>query len=249
MSIFALADLHLAHAIPEKSMEFFGEPWAHYTERIEDSWKSLVKAEDLVLIAGDISWAKHEKEALIDLNWIDQLPGKKILLKGNHDYWWASPAKLKKMLPGSMQAIQNNSIEWKGFSIGGSRLWDSHEYQFDAYVQMVDNPRARKLQEKADPEEQEAIFIRELHRLELSLQTMNPSLKKIAMTHYPPIGPEMKPTRASRILQKYQIDTCVFGHLHNVRRDLPTFGTAEGIRYILTAADHLRFTPYLLFDT
>jgi predicted phosphohydrolase len=249
MAIYALADLHLALAIPEKSMEFFGEPWARYTERIEDSWKSLVKPDDLVLVAGDISWAKRELEASVDLNWIDKLPGTKLLLKGNHDYWWSSLSQVRKLLPPSMKVIQNDTFEWHGFSIGGSRLWDTKEYNFSKYVQMVENPRANKLHELEDPEEQERIFLRELHRLELSLKALKPSSKKIAMTHYPPIGPEMLPSRASKLLEKYGVETCVFGHLHNVRRDIPIFGTSNGVQYILTAGDYLQFVPKLIFET
>ncbi len=243
MAIFALADLHLALAIPDKSMEFFGESWSRYVERMEESWHRLIKPEDLVLIPGDISWAKHEKEASVDLAWIHNLPGTKLLLRGNHDYWWSSPSQLKKILPPSMHAIQNNSFEWEGYSIGGSRLWDTHEYNFNGYINFVENARVKKLHAQEDPEEQEKIFLRELHRLELSLKTLKPSLKKIAMTHYPPIGPDMAPSRASTLLEKYNIETCVFGHLHNVKKDVPLFGEARGIKYILTAADYLSFIP------
>lgn len=243
MSIFAIADLHLAKAIPDKTMEFFGEPWARYMERIEENWRRLVKPKDLVLVPGDISWAKREEDALIDLNWIDQLPGTKLLLRGNHDYWWASAGRVRKMLPPSLKALQNDSFEWEGFSIGGSRLWDTSEYGFNGYIEMIDNPKAAKMHEKEAPEEQEKIFLRELHRLELSLQTLKPSLRKLAMTHYPPIGPDMLPSRASALLEKYGIELCVFGHLHNVKKNIPLFGEARGVRYILTAGDYLSFIP------
>lgn len=243
MSIFALADLHLAHAIPEKSMECFGEPWAHYMERIEESWTRLVKPDDLVLVPGDISWAKKAEDAATDLASIDKLPGTKLLLKGNHDYWWSSLSQVKKILPPSLHLLQNDAFHWKGFSIGGARLWDSLEYNFDSYVQMVATPGVKMKVEEPDPEEDEKIFLRELHRLELSLRCLNPSYKKIAMTHYPPIGPEMGPSRASSLLEKYGVELCVFGHLHNVRREMEIFGTARGVKYVFAAADYLRFIP------
>lgn len=243
MAIYALADLHLALSIPDKSMEVFGEPWARYTERIEEAWHRLVKPDDLVLVPGDISWAKRQEDALVDLLWIDKLPGTKLLLKGNHDYWWSSLSHVKKMLPPSIHVLQNDSFNWNEYSIGGSRLWDSSEYNFDSYVLMVDNPRVKKMHEKEDPEEQEKIFLRELHRLDLSLRSLKPSLKKIAMTHYPPIGPDMLPSRASALLEKYGVLLCVFGHLHNVKRDIPIFGSTRGIKYVFAAADYLRFVP------
>lgn len=243
MAIFALADLHLALAIPDKSMEFFGESWARYVERMEESLNRLVKQDDLILIPGDISWAKRAEDALVDLTWIDKLPGTKLLLRGNHDYWWSSPSQVRKLLPSSLKAIQNDSFEWEGYSIGGSRLWDTSEYNFNGYINFVQNDRVKKLHALEDPAEQEKIFLRELHRLELSLKTLKPDLKKIAMTHYPPIGPDMLPSRASHLLEKYGVETCVFGHLHNVKKEIPLFGEARGINYILTAADYLSFIP------
>lgn len=243
MAIYALADLHLALGIPDKSMEFFGGPWTSYVQKIEENWKSTISQNDLVLISGDISWAKGEKEALTDLQWIDQLPGTKLLLRGNHDYWWSSASRVKKMLPPSLHILQNNSFEWEGFSIGGSRLWDTYEYNFDGCIQIRENPRAKTLHTQENKEEQEKIFLRELHRLDLSLQTLKPGKKKIAMTHYPPIGPKNQPSRASFLLKKYGIETCIFGHLHNVKKEIPLFGHVDGIHYILTAADYLDFKP------
>lgn len=241
MAIFAIADLHLAFGNPEKTMEDFG--WFNYTQRIEDSWRSLVTPGDLVLIAGDISWSKSEVDALKDLLWLDELPGTKLLMRGNHDYWWSSLSKVKKMLPRSIKAIQNDSFEWEGFSIGGSRLWDTDEYNFSAYIDTIDNPKAKKIVTQENPEEQEKIFLRELHRLELSLQTLKLSCKKIAMTHYPPIGPNALPSRSSTLLEKYGVEICVFGHLHNVKKEPPLFGVVNGVHYFLTAADYLNFIP------
>lgn len=247
MSVFALADPHLSFGVPEKSMEAFGPLWQNYTQKIETEWRKRIKDEDLVLIPGDISWASHLEEALVDLEWIHRLPGTKLIIRGNHDYWWPSPTKLKASLPPSIHFIQNNVFNWKDLTIGGARLWDSEEYNFSRYIQFQENPRAqKKTQEEfeAQKEMNKKIFERELQRLELSLKQLNPQAStRIALTHYPPIGADLKPSRASLLLEKYQVQICIFGHLHNLKKDLPLFGEARGIRYILSSCDYLDFIP------
>lgn len=251
MSVWVLSDLHLAFGSPDKSMEAFGPSWAQYTEKIEAGWKATVTADDLILIPGDISWSMTLTEALIDLRWIATLPGTKLLLRGNHDYWWSSSAKMTQAMPPSIHFIHNNAFNWKGISIGGSRLWDTHEYRFTSFVEFRENPRARiKSPEELakEKEEEEKIFIRELDRLVLSLSQLDKHAKhRIAMTHYPPIGADLQPSRASAILERFQIDTCVFGHLHNIRPDTLPFGKARGINYIFASADYLQFHPLKIY--
>jgi uncharacterized protein len=245
--IWALADLHLAFGVSDKKMDVFGPPWIGYTDKIESHWRQCVQPEDLILIPGDISWALHVPDAKVDLDWIDQLPGTKVLLRGNHDLWWGSLSKVKQILPPSCHVIQNNSFLWEGVSIGGSRLWDTEEYNFKEWIEYKENPKAKNLGETDSSEEREKIFLRELGRLEMSLQSMDPQAKlRIAMTHYPPIGANLQDSRASRLLEKYHIDRCVFGHLHNVKKEQPLFGTHHGIRYELAAADYLDFKPLRL---
>lgn len=244
MSIYAIADLHLALGIPDKSMEYFGGAWIDYVNKIETEWKKTITPEDLVLIAGDISWAKNLAGAAVDLEWIDKLPGTKVLLRGNHDSWWSSISQVKKVLPKSMHLIQNDVFNWGSVSIGGSRLWDTDEFSYEKYIQYTENPRVKALQEPEDPEEQERIFIRELGRLEMSLARLSKHASvKIAMTHYPPVGPDMAPSKASLIFEKNGIDIALFGHLHNVKKEMPMLGVANGIKYFLTAADYLDFKP------
>src|SRR5579872_4430811 len=176
MSIWALADLHLAFSVPDKSMEFFGPSWHQYAEKIEKNWRALISPEDLVLIPGDICWAMHLEQALVDLKWIDALPGTKVILRGNHDYWWTSPSKMAKVMPPSIHFIQNNAFNWNQVSIGGSRLWDTPEYSFGTFIEFQENPRARPQEVKTDAEEaetEEKIFVRELERLKLSLKQLN----------------------------------------------------------------------------
>lgn len=246
MAVWAIADLHLSFGVPNKQMDVFGPQWANYTEKIERHWRSLIAPEDLVLIPGDISWAMHIEEAQPDLEWIGRLPGTKVLIKGNHDYWWNSLSKIKPILPPSCHLIQNNSWTWQEFSIAGTRLWDVPGLNFNDIIDFKENNRSQKpLMEKDESSESQRIYQRELGRLETSLKSMNPLVKKrIVMTHYPPIGHELQETEASRLLEKYKVDICVFGHLHNVKPGLQLFGQHKGVTYYLTACDYLDdFTP------
>lgn len=248
MTVWAIADLHLSFGVPNKEMDIFGANWKNHFAKIEDNWRKKITEEDLILIPGDISWGLKLEEAKVDLDWIDKLPGTKVLLRGNHDYWWASLKQIAQILPPSLHLIQNNTFCWKNVCIGGSRLWDSWEYNFNKYIPMNENAAANKLtyQEKPDSSEQrDKIFDRELIRLETSLKGLNKNAEyRIAMTHYPPIGVDLKPSRASEILEEYKVDICVFGHLHNVVHTYdPLFGTRNNVKYILTAADYLNFDP------
>lgn len=245
MAIWAIADLHLSFGVPNKKMDVFGLQWEKHAEKIEKSWRASVGEDDLVLIPGDISWAMHLEEVVPDLEWIDRLPGTKALIKGNHDYWWSSLSKIKKILPPSCHLIQNNSWNWGEISIGGTRLWDVPKLSFNQVIDFKPSTSFKPLTEMDESDESEKIYQRELGRLEMSLQSMNPMAKKrIVMTHYPPIGVDLQETEATKLLEKYRVDICVFGHLHNVKPGLKLFGKHHGIDYYLTACDYLNnFTP------
>ncbi|MGE5196208.1 MAG: metallophosphoesterase [Anaerolineae bacterium] len=252
MTVWALSDPHLSFGTPNKNMDVFGSLWESYTEKIKRHWEEFIKPDDLVLIPGDISWAMRLEEALIDLMWIDRLPGIKLILKGNHDFWWSSAAKLNKVLPSSIHFLQNNAFDWNNLTFGGARLWDSDEYCFDAFIHFQENPQKKVLRfeengsQRAEQQaaERNKIFERELQRLELSLKAMSPTAKmKIALTHYPPIGADLKPSKASKILEEHHVDICVFGHLHSLKKTESLFGEARGVRYILTSCDYLDFKP------
>ena len=251
MKIWAIADLHLGFGVANKSMDVFGPAWEKHAEKLEEAWLRLIGPSDLVLIPGDISWAMRLEEAAIDLQWIDRLPGTKLLLKGNHDYWWGSLKKIAEILPPSLHLIQNNSFHWKDVAVGGSRLWDTSEYSFGPYIEFRENPRQKEkdVEQRVQEDLEEKIFERELQRLEMSLATLAPDAKlRIAMTHYPPIGADLKPSKASAILEKYRIDICVFGHLHNIKSGLSLFGEKNGVRYVFAAGDYIHFQPVLLVD-
>lgn len=242
MKIWALADLHLSFSVPAKSMEIFGSHWSGYHDKIENNWRACVAKEDLVLIAGDITWAMRIEEARIDLEWIDALPGTKVMIRGNHDYWWSSIGKVRKALPSSIHAIQNDSFTFGDVAICGSRLWDNHALRFSGVIPLEDTP-----QSPSDPEkkaEDDKILQRELARLEMSLAALpQTAARRICMTHYPPTNFQLETTAATTLLEKYKIDTCLFGHLHALEPGEGFIGEKNGVQYFLTACDYLGFRP------
>lgn len=250
MAVWAIADLHLSFGVPDKTMDLFGAQWTDHPEKVKANWLKLIAPEDLVLIAGDISWAMHPEQAKVDLEWIDALPGTKVMIRGNHDYWWTSISKVEKILPPSMHLIQNNAYKWGDISIGGARLWDTPDYTFGEWIDYKDNPKAKKLTtEPINAEETVRIFERELMRLESSLKAMDSQAgTRIVMTHYPPISGTLMDSAVSKLLEKYHIDICVFGHLHNLKQGVQLFGKKNGISYYLTACDFLNFVPLKILD-
>jgi predicted phosphohydrolase len=249
MSVWAIADLHLSFGVPDKEMHVFGPQWVGYTDKIEAFWKANIRHDDLILIAGDISWAMHPENAKPDLDWIGNLPGTKVMIRGNHDYWWSSLSKVEKVLPKSIHLIQNNAFQWNNISVAGARLWDTKEYGFKECIDFQPNARAKPLTvDDKNVDEAERIFIRELGRLETSLKCLDSSPNKIrmVMTHYPPIGLDLKDSRASKLLEKYAVTYCVFGHLHNVKPGMQLFGEKNGIKYELTSCDYMNFVPIKL---
>jgi uncharacterized protein len=248
MKIFAISDLHLSFSTPKKTMEIFSSIWTDYQKKIEKNWKNSITSNDLILIPGDISWAIKLKEALIDLEWLHNLPGKKIILRGNHDFWWPSLAKLKKVLPPSIDVIHNNSLTIDNISIAGSRLWDTKEYNFDDIINFIKNPNQKDLEEEVQKDLSDKIFERELERLKISLDLLDKSSNiKIVMTHYPPISADLKDSKVSQLLEKHKINFSIFGHLHSVKKEKKIFGEKNGIKYILTSSDYLDFNPIQIF--
>ena len=253
MRIWAIGDLHLSFGVANKSMDVFGPSWENHAEAIASHWKAVVHPDDLVLIPGDISWAMRLEDAVVDLLWIDALPGTKVMIKGNHDYWWGSLKKIAEVLPPSIHLIQNNAFHWKDVAIGGARLWDTPEYSFGEFIDFQEpiKPRAKtptSEEEIIQEDLSQKIFDRELERLRLSLKAMRPDAKiRIAMTHYPPLGANMDLSRAAQVLEQNNIHACVFGHLHNIKPNLSLFGEKRGVRYLLTSSDYLRFQPVAVF--
>ncbi len=221
MKIFAISDLHLSINNP-KPMDIFGPAWEGYLDKIIDDWNSKVGDDDIVLISGDISWAMKFENAKPDLDLICNLKGTKIILKGNHDYWWSSISELREYLHNNTYAIQNDAYKFGDFVICGSRGWIP-----------FDNGFKSELDEK--------IYKREIIRMELSLKsakTLQTNNEKIVvMTHFPPYNYRMENNEMIELFKKYDVDVVVYGHLHNEDKSQKLEFERDGIKYFLTSCD------------
>ncbi|WP_261664493.1 metallophosphoesterase [Deinococcus sp. Marseille-Q6407] len=235
MRVFALADLHLS-AVNPKPMTIFGPNWAGHPDAIFEHWPALVRGDDLVLLPGDLSWAMTLDDALVDLQRVAELPGEKVLLRGNHDYWWSSVSKLRSRLPQGMYAVQNDALRFgppgAGVVVCGTRGWDTPGH----------NPL---------DSQDEKILSREAERLRLSLvaahRLQQPGDRLIVMLHYPPASPPFQPNVLTPLLAESGADQIIFGHLHGIPQER-TVGQVGGIPACLVAADALNFRPRLLLD-
>jgi uncharacterized protein len=224
--LFAIADLHLSLS-GKKPMDVFGEIWRDHPAHMAEAWDRIVRDEDAVLLPGDLSWAGSLAEAEPDLAWIGARPGRKVLLRGNHDTWWSSRAKVERALPIGCRALQNDSVALDACVVVGSRGWT-----------LPDDPLA-------GPDDRR-IFEREVARLRLSVRDAerhDPSLPRIAMLHYPPWIEGRPPSAVVGILRAAGVRTCVYGHLHGEDHRLGVVGDREGIRFLLVASDAVGFAP------
>lgn len=221
--IYALADLHLDYT-EEKSMEVFGDAWDNYQEKIFTNWKNIIKDEDTVLIPGDISWAMDIKEARIDLEKIDNLPGRKIMMKGNHDYWRSSLNKLNQLGFANIDFLQNNSFEVEDYLICGTRGWISRD-------------------SRDFTDHDEKIYKRELLRLENSIKSLISEKKLIINLHYPPINADGTLNDFFKLAKEYKTHTVIYGHLHGNGHRLIKEGKFEGVNLVCVASDYVNFSP------
>jgi uncharacterized protein len=245
MNVFAISDLHLA-GTAAKTMDIFGPVWVNHKQKLEDNWKRIVGDDDLVLIPGDISWAMTIEEAMPDLDWLGELPGKKVITRGNHDFWWDTLSSVKENLPKSVYALHNNSLLFNGIAVTGTRLWDDPELQFHQHIAWVPREELGIPPEKEKIYNDEKIFLRELGRLQASLESISPKTKTIiTMLHFPPTDFTFKNTRTTFMLQKYGVSACVFGHLHSLKTTgIPEFPVRKcGIDFFLVSGDFVDFTP------
>ncbi|MCD4786088.1 MAG: metallophosphoesterase [Candidatus Eremiobacteraeota bacterium] len=245
MKIFALGDLHLAGDV-SKSMGIFGENWKDHDKKIKKNWERVVGDEDLVLIPGDISWAITLEGVKSDLEWIDALPGKKVLIRGNHDYWWKSISKVRSILPPSVMAIQNDSLLFDDIAIAGTRLWDFYGSDFSDYIKWISRESIGLPPEKDLSADSDKIYNREIQKLNLSLESVHGRAKKIiVMLHFPPFDFSFKDNEITMTLQKFGIDICVFGHLHSLKKEsMPKFPVKKwGIKFHLVSSDFVDFVP------
>lgn len=226
MVIWAMADLHLSHDRP-KPMDIFGKAWENHTERIAANWRRVVGEDDLVIVAGDISWAMDLAGARADLQWIAALPGRKLLIRGNHDYWWSSISKVRAALPAGLAALQNDHCAFGDWAVCGTRGWLCPG------------------EEGFDEEHDEKIYRREIGRLELSLLHARKRGRRsiIAALHYPPFNRRNSPSGFTELLESYGVRHCVFGHIHDQGRERIFQGQRGGVTYRFVAGDGVDFTP------
>ena len=233
MAIYAISDLHLALSTP-KPMDVFGDGWFRYMERIEEAWRAVVMPEDYVLIPGDVSWATYIDAADKDFEFLDNLPGRKVISKGNHDYWWTTTNKMRQYLEDrqfkTISFLHNDAILIENVAVVAARGW--------VCPGMPDFRGA----------EDEKIYQREIIRLRLSIAAITSRElkyeKMVVMLHYPPFSGKMPQTAFTEIIKTFEPDLCIFGHLHGVSARAAFEGTIGKTRFIMVSADHLQFQPY-----
>jgi len=223
MKVFAISDFHLSTVAP-KPMDIFGGAWEGHWEKILANSQKAIDSEDLLLIAGDISWAMNLAEAQADLSKVALLPGSKVIIRGNHDYWWSSYAQVVAALPQNIFALQNNAFKFGSIIVCGSRGWGEK-----------DTPQDKK------------IYERELIRMRLSLQEgsklREQGDKLIALIHYPPFEDKGQPSPFTQLFAEFEVSAVVYGHLHGLANKVATATCLDGIRYYLTSCDILNNIP------
>lgn len=224
MRIYAIGDLHLPGA-QSKPMDVFGAHWEGHFEKIEQDWRDRVQPEDVVLVPGDLSWAMTLEEAAPDLARICALPGQKLLLRGNHDYWWSSLTRVRALLPEGNCALQNDARVIGDAVFCGTRGWN---------VIGENSTDAQNLK----------IYRREVMRLELSLKDAAAKAQGrpiVCMLHFPPFGEKKEDSGFTQLLERYGVHTCVYGHLHGEGIRAAFEGERGGVNYKLVSCDSLGF--------
>ena len=224
MALYAISDLHL-DLNGDKPMDIFGDKWVEHDEKIKENWYENIEEDDTVLIAGDLSWSMKMEDGIKELEWVHNLPGKKILIRGNHDYWWGSISKLNSLY-NNMNFIQNNFFHYEDYAICGARGWVLPE---------GDNFTAKD----------EKIYKRELVRLRLSVDSALKAgyNKFIIMLHYPPFIDTESSNGFTEILDEIRPAVVIYGHLHGMAAKNAFQGFREGVKYIITSSDCINFNP------
>ena len=224
MALYAIGDLHLSLGA-EKPMDVFGGKWLGYMDKLQEGI-SCIGPEDTTVLLGDLSWALNLEGAVKDFAWIDQIPGRKIILKGNHDYWWSTAAKFYKFCQENgfenQWILNNNHYEYDGWAICGTRGWFFEEDRGGTH--------------------DEKVFRRELIRLETSLKSAG-DRNKMVFLHYPPRYRGYECREIIELLERYEVRRCFYGHLHSESHKLAVEGLWGGVEYRLVAADYIGFKP------
>lgn len=233
MKIWAISDPHFSFGC-DKPMDVFGGAWENHVEKFFTNWNSVVSKDDIVLVAGDISWAMKLEDAKVDIEKLGELNGTKIIIKGNHEYWWKSISSVRAILPESIKALQNDSLKIGNFIFCGTRGWSVPEPN----KEWTDND--------------EKIYNREVERLKLTLksakvcQTNNEKI--IALIHFPPFNSKLDDSKFTQLFESNCVDTVVYGHIHCSMGRVVKKVEKNGVKYYLTSCDYLDMMPILLFD-
>ena len=241
MSLYVISDLHLStNETTNKSMEKFGSKWKDYHQKLEKYFKAIITEDDTIVIPGDISWAMTLEEAKSDFKFLDSLPGTKIIGKGNHDFWWSTATKIHQFFDEndikSIKLLHNNAYLLEDCIICGSRGWFIDEKQ----------------QKTVGDVDYEKIVAREAQRLEISLKEAmilkesNPMLPVLVFLHFPPLYGDFICEPILNVLQKYEIQNCYYGHIHN-NYNIPRQFNYDNITFTMVAADYLNFAPMPIF--
>lgn len=224
MALYAIGDLHLCLGAP-KPMDVFGGAWVGYLEKLKEGM-AVIRPEDTTVLLGDLSWAMDLQQAQADFSWINAIPGRKVLLKGNHDYWWSTAAKFQKFCHenefSDLNLLNNNAYEYEEIAICGTRGWFFEEERSGTH--------------------DEKVFKRELMRLEASLKAAG-ERPKMVFLHYPPRYKGYECPEILALLQQYQVRRCFYGHLHGGSHKLAMEGQWDGVDFRLVSADYLNFRP------
>ena len=229
MSLYAIGDLHLSLGT-DKPMDVFGGRWENYVEKIKEGF-SVLNDDDLTVICGDISWGMSMDETLEDFKFIDRLPGKKIILKGNHDYWWTTTTKAKKFFAEyditTIDILHNNCFKYENIALCGTRGWFYEESKGNEHDKKVMN--------------------REIMRLDASLKAAGEGEKYVFM-HYPPKYYNYECPEILEMLERYGVRECYYGHIHGKGCPAAFQGEKNGVRFRLVSADHVNFSPVKVRD-
>lgn len=226
MSLYTIADLHLCFSDPAKTMSIFAG-WENYQERIEENWRNTVSDEDTVVIAGDVSWGMSLQQAAADFRFINELPGKKIIIKGNHDYWWVTMKKMEDFFAAegfdTIKILHNNHYAYENYAVCGTRGW----------VNMPGETQGEK------------VLRREVQRLETSIRSaVSAGLEPLVFMHYPPIFAANFNYDILEILYRYNIKECYYGHIHGrSAHELCVKNTYDDINFHLISGDYIQFKP------
>ena len=227
MALYAMGDLHLCLGAP-KPMDVFGGAWVGYMEKLKRGL-SVITGDDTLILMGDLSWALDLNSAVADFAWINEIPGRKIILKGNHDYWWSTQAKFTKFCVengfSDLNLLNNNCYFYDDWAICGTRGWF--------------------FEEERSGDHDEKVFRRELIRLKASLKAAG-DREKMVFLHYPPRYKGYTCREILDLLKSYGVRRCFYGHLHGASHKLAMEGTWDGIEYRLLSADYLDFQPYIV---